>query len=431
MSDTQIQRLQNEIERLKSAIQELTVLNEIAIAASSTLEVSQVLDIIVEKSIRAVQAEQGAILLLTEQEGAPLKTLIRQEALMTGKFASYKVGANITGWVLKHQQPLKIDNLSEDTRFNTTEEERRQIQSALCIPIRFRTEMLGILTVTNKKTFTPFNDSDLRLLSIIAAQSGQLIRNSQLQEETIAKKRMEQELAMARNIQHGLLPTESIDAESLDIASYFNPADEVSGDYYDYFHLGNGRFGIVMADVSGHGTSSALMMTMVKGILHTLAYDFSSTDQLLGKINIILTQIMPPSMFVTVMFLVFDSRERKLYYSNAGHNPLIRCAASQQKCELIELRGPAVGLTKLAKYSEKVIDLQAGDVFVLYTDGITEAFNRNNEMFEETRLLAAVRECGSARQAGEMVTHIVQKVRDFTGDASQSDDMAIIAIKVQ
>lgn len=90
-------------------------------------------------------------MLLTEQEEAPLKTLIRQEALMTGKFASYKVGANITGWVLKHQQPLKIDNLSEDTRFNTTEEERRQIQSALCIPIQFRTEMLGILTVTNKK----------------------------------------------------------------------------------------------------------------------------------------------------------------------------------------------------------------------------------------------------------------------------------------
>jgi sigma-B regulation protein RsbU (phosphoserine phosphatase) len=430
MQDPKIQRLETEIERLKSAVQELTVLNEVAIAASSALEVGEMLDIIVEKSIKAVRAEQGSILLLTEQEDSPLKTLIRQDDFSQSRYASYKVGANITGWVLKNEQPLKIDDLATDTRFVTTEQERKEIRSALCIPIRIRAQMLGILIITNKKTHTPFSDSDMRLLSIIAAQSGQLIRNSQLQEETIAKKRMEHELFMARNIQKGLLPTESLQNEHLEIASYFNAADEVSGDYYDYFDLGEGRIGIVMADVSGHGTSSALMMTMVKGILHSLAYDFESADRLLAKTNVILSQIMPKEMFVTVVFLVVDTASRKLCFSNAGHNPLLLYRSQNKSCEMVELRGPALGLTSLAKYTEKEIDLHTGDIFVLYTDGVTEAFNSKKEMFEETRLVQAVEK--SAREgAFGIIASVRRDLQEFISDAAQSDDVAIIAVKVK
>jgi sigma-B regulation protein RsbU (phosphoserine phosphatase) len=290
--------------------------------------------------------------------------------------------------------------------------------------------MLGILIVTNKKTHTPFSDSDMRLLSIIAAQSGQLIRNSQLQVETLAKKRMEHELAMARNIQKGLLPTESLQNAHLEIASYFNAADEVSGDYYDYFDLGEGRIGIVMADVSGHGTSSALMMTMVKGILHSLAYDFSSADQLLAKTNAILSRIIPKEMFVTVVFAVVDSASRKLRFSNAGHNPLLLYRAQKKACEMVELRGPALGLTSLAKYSEKEIDLQPGDVVVLYTDGVTEAFNKNKEMFEEARLIRAV-EASSEEGAFGIIASVRRDLQEFVGEAAQSDDVAIIAVKVK
>ncbi|MFQ5629255.1 MAG: PP2C family protein-serine/threonine phosphatase [bacterium] len=430
MLDPKIQRLETEIERLKSAIQELTVLNDIAIAASSALEVGEMLDIIVEKSIKAVRAEQGSILLLTEEDDSPLKTLIRQEDFSKSQYASYKVGANITGWVMKHEQPLKIDDLATDTRFATTEQERQEIRSALCIPIRFRAKLLGILIATNKKTRTPFSESDLRLLSIIAAQSGQLIRNSQLQEETIDKKRMEHELGMARNIQKGLLPTESLQNEHLEIASYFNAADEISGDYFDYFDLGEGRIGIVVADVSGHGTSSALMMTMVKGILHSLTYDFSSADRLLTKTNVILSQIMPKEMFVTVVFLVVDSAKRTLHFSNAGHNPLLFYHAQSQSCELVELRGPALGLTTLAKYSEKEIGLHSGDVFVLYTDGVTEAFNSKKEMFEETRLIRAVQASANGSVAA-VITSIRRDLKGFTGESAQSDDVAIIAVKLK
>lgn len=428
MSGSDLEQLQNEIGRLKSAIQELTVLNDLAIAASSSLEVEQVLDIIVEKSIRAVHAEQGSILLVTEQQDAPLKTLIRQEDRRSRLF-TYRVGTNITGWVLKHKQPLKIDNLSKDERFKTTEQERKLIKSVLCLPIQFRGQLLGLLMVTNKTTLEPFSDGDLRLLSIIAAQSGQLIRNSQLQQETLEKKRMEHELAMARKIQRGLLPTAAPEIEGIDIASYFNAADEVSGDYYDYFDLGEKRVGVAMADVSGHGTSSALMMTMVKGILHAMAQEFQSPEHLLAETNLILEHIMPKEMFVTMMFLVFDLETKTLCYSNAGHNPLLVCSGKNGQCEFIELRGPALGITSLARYQQKQIPLHPGDLFVIYTDGVTEAFNLQKEMFEESRLIEAV--AASARApADEVIMHIKTRLDEFTTGAMQSDDVAMIAMKI-
>jgi sigma-B regulation protein RsbU (phosphoserine phosphatase) len=426
--EQRLTHLEGEVNRLKSAIQELTVLNDLATAASSSLEVSEVLDIIVEKSIKAVKAEQGSILLLTEQEESPLKTLIRQQD--RSRLLTYKVGTNITGWVLKHQQPLIIDDLAADERFNTTEQERQEIRSVLCVPIRLRSKLIGILMVTNKKTFEPFNSDDLRLLSIIAAQSGQLIRNSQLQQETLEKKRMEHELTMARNIQRGLLPKKIPEAANLDIASYFNAADEVSGDYYDYFDLGDSRIGIVMADVSGHGASSALVMTMVKGVLQAIKQNFISSDRTLHEMNVILGETIPKDMFVTMMFLVFDFDNMVLKYSNAGHNPLMSYNQQSKCCEFLELRAPALSISNLAVYKEKEIPLNEGDLFVIYTDGVTEAFNEKKEMFEETRFLQAVREVAS-EQAGTTIEHVKKKLYDFMGDASQSDDVAMIAVKIK
>ncbi len=328
--DQKIIQLETEIRRLKSAVEELIVLNELAVATGTTLEVEKMLDIIVEKSIKAVKAEQGSILLVPEEKDAPLKTLIRQQD-QRSRLMTYKVGSHITGWVLKCKQPLMIENLSTDLRFNATEQERKEIKSVLCVPIQLQAKLIGILMVTNKKTHEPFNTDDLRLLSIIAAQSGQFIRNSQLQEEALQKKRMEQQLAVAREIQMSLLPKKVPETKSLGISSYFNPADEVGGDYYDYFLLGE-QIGIVVADVSGHGPSAALVMTMVKGILHSISQKFESTDRILSEVNSILSRIAPTEMFVTMMFLVFDLKKNLLRYSSAGHSRRA-CENSHPSCE--------------------------------------------------------------------------------------------------
>jgi sigma-B regulation protein RsbU (phosphoserine phosphatase) len=427
-ADQNVPRLEREVERLKSAVEELTVLNDLAIAASLALEVDNMLDIIVEKAIKAVKAEQGSILLVTEQADAPLKTLIRQQDERS-RLLTYRVGTHITGWVLKHQQPLQIDDLSTDKRFNPTEQERNEIRSVLCVPIRYKAKIIGILMVTNKKTFDPFSENDLRLLSIIAAQSGQLIRNSQLQQEALDNKRMEHELAMARKIQLNLLPKTTPEAEALEIASYFNPADEVGGDYYDYFPMGEDKIDIVLADVSGHGASSALIMTMAKGVLHSIAHQFENPDDILAEMNKILNPIIPREMFVTIIFLCFDLKNRVLRYSNGGHNPLLLYENETKSCQLLELPGPALGLTNLSVYQAKELKLSSGDLVLIYTDGVTEAFDAHGEMFQESRLVESVE-----KVAAGTPDIIVDRVRDdldkFTGQAAQSDDVAMIAVKM-
>ena len=159
-----VQQLEKEIQRLKLAVDELSVLNDLAIAASSSMEVRQMLDIIVQKSIKAVKAEQGSISLVTEQEETPFRTLIRQVD-RTHDQMPYRVGVHITGWILKNKQPLMIDNLATDQRFKTSEQDEKEIRSVLCVPIWSQAKLIGILMMMNKKTHEPFNVDDQRLLS--------------------------------------------------------------------------------------------------------------------------------------------------------------------------------------------------------------------------------------------------------------------------
>ena len=423
-----IQQLEKEIQRLKSAVEELTVLNDLAVAASSSMEVDQMLNIIVNKSIKAVKAEQGSISLVTEQQEKPFRTLIRQVDRSKQPLA-YRLSDHITGWVLKNRKPLIIGDLSKDNRFLVSEEERKKIRSVLCVPIWSKAKIIGILLMINKKTNNPFDSNDLRLLSIIAAQSGQLILNSQLQEEALEKKRLEQELALARDIQMRLLPIKEPVNAGLEISSFFNPASQVGGDYYDYFDLGNQKIGIVIADVSGHGASSALIMTMVKGILHSIARKFISSNQVLSELNSIIAEILPKGMFITMMFLVFDVEKKILRFSNAGHNPLLFYNNQTKTCQTVELKGCALNLLKNPAYSVKEISLRPSDLIFIYTDGVTEAVNEKKEMFGETRLTKTIEETAD-KSADEIINYIKTKLDSFTGKTPQADDTLMIAVKM-
>ena len=429
MTTIDIQQLEKEVERLKSAVEELTLLNELAMAASSSMEVNQVLDIIVQKSIKAVRAEQGSIMLVTPAEDNPLKTLIRQEDF-SGSPHAYKVGTHISGWVLKHRQPLIVENLATDTRFNVTKRESQEIRSILCVPIIFKAQIIGVLILVNKKTEQPFDKNDLRLLSIIAAQSGQLIRNSQLQEEALEKKRLEHELDLAREIQMDLLPKSDPVTEQIEIASYFKPFAAVGGDYYDYFYLGQDKIGLVIADVSGHGPRAALVMTMVKGILHSITSKFTSVDQALTQINWIISRIVPPEVFVTMMFLAFDLKNKILGLANAGHNPLIYYDHKVKTCQKVEFQACAVNVIPEIQYALKEISVRSNDAFLIYTDGVTEAVNGKNEMFTIERLMQVFKQ--SKDKPAKKILEIIQKELDaFSEGTAQSDDRVIIAVKIK
>jgi len=187
-----IEQLESELEGFRSAVEELKILNEIAVATGKASNIDQTLNIIVQKIIKSVEAEQGLIYLVTPQKDV-FKTFIKQDDTSTLKH-SYQISTNITGWVLLNEKPLLIENLSQDKRFNSTEEEKRAIRSVLCSPIWFEGKIIGIILMINKRdkkspalTSGRFSENELTLLSIIAVQAGQIIKNSQMQREAMIK----------------------------------------------------------------------------------------------------------------------------------------------------------------------------------------------------------------------------------------------------
>lgn len=180
------EELKQKLEQYKWAVKELQLLNDIAVSAGNSRSTDQTLNIIIQKILTAVGAEQGSIMLLTEDENDPFKTYLRKEDFSTLK-PHYRINTSISGWVLKNEEPLIIKNLSKDKRFISTEEEQKDIKSILCAPIWFEGKIIGILTIVNKKDKSEFEESDLNLLSIISIQVGQLIKNSQLQHEYFQK----------------------------------------------------------------------------------------------------------------------------------------------------------------------------------------------------------------------------------------------------
>lgn len=422
-------KLVQENNRLKKTVEDLLTINELARLITTTMPVDKILDRVVGVSVKAIQAEQGTISLLDEQENSdPFKTMIRKVDV-SKPIGRYRLDDHLSGWMLKNRKPLVINDVSTDGMLRGVQLTNEAIQSILSVPLMCKGKLIGILNVFNKKDSGQFSKDDERLLSIIASQSAQVIENARLYQEEKQLRKYEQELELARNIQQGLIPKELPETKLLDIASFFNPADEVGGDYFDYFNLGKEQIAVVMADVSGHGASAALVMTMLKGIVHALTHEIESPDRVLADINVILNEIAPKDKFVTMVFLVFDLEKKQLRYSNAGHNPLLYYNPELNSCQLLELKGPALGLSNLSVYQEKTLELNPGELILIYTDGVTEAFNEKGEMFEEARLIETVQEVTKER-AENIIDHVKGKLHQFKNGASQNDDVAMIAVKV-
>ena len=188
-----IKELEERISKLQISVEELKVLNDIAVSSSKTTDIDQILNLIVQKSITALQAEQGTILLITHNKEKPFTTIVRQDDSSNLKH-EYHIGMNITGWVLNNKKPLIIEDLSVDKRFKPSEEEIKNIHSVLCVPVWFEGSIIGLMMLINKKNRKYFTNNDLTLLAIISVQAGQLIKNLELQRESILKRKESEKL---------------------------------------------------------------------------------------------------------------------------------------------------------------------------------------------------------------------------------------------
>jgi sigma-B regulation protein RsbU (phosphoserine phosphatase) len=251
------------------------------------------------------------------------------------------------------------------------------------------------------------------------------------------KKRMEEELRIARHIQMSLLPRGPLDMPGLGVTALCVPAREVGGDYYDFFPLGRDRLGVLIADVAGKGTSAALYMAELKGLVLSLSQIYHSPRQLLIEANRILSEHLDSRSFITMTYAVIDVPNGTMTYSRAGHTPLIYLPANTNgSAQVLVPNGMVLGLRIDGAaemfnnlLEEKQISLHTGDVIVFYTDGITEAMNPASDLFGESRLSRIVEEHGHL-ESGELRERILREIEAFVGSADQHDDMTMILIKI-
>jgi sigma-B regulation protein RsbU (phosphoserine phosphatase) len=251
--------------------------------------------------------------------------------------------------------------------------------------------------------------------------------------EQAEKERLEEELRIARQIQMSLLPQDTVGLPGLRIAALCLPAAEVGGDYYDLLPLSDTRMGVLVADVSGKGTSAALYMAELKGLVLSLSRIHDSPARLLAEANRILAANMDSRSFITMTYAVVDTAARTLRYARAGHNPLIRLEAATGRTHVLAPQGIGLGMDRGDRFEEVLeeaeVKLAQGDVFLFFTDGLSEAMNAQAELFGEQRLRDVI-EQAEALGTDDLKDRILDSVRDFVGGAAQHDDMTMVILKV-
>lgn len=301
-------------------------------------------------------------------------------------------------------------------------------------PIHTGNRLLGCLMVGEKKSEATFRQDDFTFLAATARQAAFAAENASLYERVAEQERLKHELAIARKIQLSSLPQTVPNIEGLSISGYSTPAFEVGGDYYDYFWEGTHQLTVVVGDVSGKGTSAALNMSKMQGIMATLEGEQLGPAEILTRANRILYREMDKQSFITAQCARFDMKRRELRLARAGHLPLFHYNARQNQVKTLLPKGIGLGLENKGLFEslieEQIISLENGDIFVFLSDGITEALDPEHKTFGEKPIPTLIRQ--HADQSPKAIQRAVfEAVSRHAAHAAQHDDQTMVVVKVE
>ncbi len=257
---------------------------------------------------------------------------------------------------------------------------------------------------------------------------------SKAEDDSARLSELQADLNVATEIQANLLPKKIPKLPGMDISAYYRPSKDVGGDYYDFIEIEEGRLGLVVADVSGKGVSGSMVMTMFRSVLRMHAKGSLRTSDPLIHTNRQMAEDIKRGMFVTCYYILleYDNNGASVRVASAGHNPMIYWRKKTRKCHMINPKGIAIGFDKGPVFEntlqEQRFPLEPGDRLVVFTDGVVEAMNEDNEEYGDDRLLRLVLEHAECT-SGKFINLVVQDVEAFSGNAPQSDDITILTLR--
>jgi serine phosphatase RsbU (regulator of sigma subunit) len=330
--------------------------------------------------------------------------------------------------VMKNHESILTSDALFDDRFKAGQSvEIQQIRSLMCVPLWNNREVIGLIYLDSRQRAGLFTRDDLTLLTHLANVAAVKIENARLFEQAVAAERMEQEIQKAAEIQNHLLPTDGPPIAGYDVFGTSLMCRAVGGDYYDYLPLEEGLIGVALGDVAGKGLPAALLMASLQASLRALSELGLPPDNMMTRLNRLLCRTVPENRFVTFFYSLLDPAKHTLTYVNAGQNPpyIVR---QGQPAERLAQTGPPLGLFDTTKYTAKTVSMDAGDILVCYSDGVTEARGGTEEEFGEERLTDLV----GREHAGtpiDIIKRITEAMLSFCAGHSYQDDVTMVVLK--
>jgi serine phosphatase RsbU (regulator of sigma subunit) len=330
--------------------------------------------------------------------------------------------------LLRSGQLVRAVNIVECTRLQYAFRHAGETEGLLfhaTVPLIIEKRPVGLINIATEE-WEFLSSADLQFLSAAGSQVAVALERARLHDLAETQRtRLEKELEMARAVQKSLLPTQLPTILGFTVAADWRPAREVAGDFYDFFSLPDGRWGIVLADVSGKGAPAALYMAMARSLIRSEAGRYSNPSAVLTEVNRRLLVESCNEMFVTIFYAIVDAAQRSLTYASAGHDPPFLRRASGS-VERLALGGLIMGVFEEVSFSDETLKLESGDMLVAHTDGLTDIVNQQDAAYGHTRLADTIHSAPAGAQ--DMLAHIFRDLMAFAGPVPQPDDITLLVL---
>ena len=422
-------------------------------AFRETIRPQELHRLIVEGATRILDANGGA-LYLTDRTGGKLTpafiskgcpplvdvppNILQQAAVTPIALESYlrlhsvTPGEGMIGRLWQTGQPICLNDTSEVPELVKSRGSALGTGSVMAAALSYGKQDLGVLAIANGPIGAPFSQGDFVVFKSIAEQSAFALYNAIIYSMANEKKRLDHDLEIARDIQRILLPAEAPAINGFQISGISVPSRQVSGDYFDYIRVDDERLGVAIADVSGKGVPASLIMAICRSVLRSEAARNPSPADVLRKVNRQLYPDIKEDMFISMAYLILDHQRHGITLARAGHDAPLLYKQQSQTVTPVKSPGMVVGIDSGSVFDRLTIDfavpLERDDCLVLYTDGVTEALNAEEDEFGLDRMIQSVR-ASATDGAQTIVKRIIEDVRNFTGSVPQNDDITLIAIR--
>jgi serine phosphatase RsbU (regulator of sigma subunit) len=408
------------------------LLRDITLKIRGTLDLDKILNLLLDMLAEIINYDAAGIFILSEDINHPGYQYSKQKisSMVQRGFGNLPLGSDemlmegkgVIGQTIKIGKPIILNDVTKNKHYIAG---RKETKSEITTPILLESKTIGAFNVESDK-LAAFDKDDIEVLNFFAEAASISIEKALLHHQILEKKKIEEQLKLAKNVQLSLLPNTEPEIEGYTFASVCIPTYEIGGDYFDYVPIDENRLAILIADVSGDGVPAALIMAAMRALLRNNAKNFSEPSALMETLNEQVGEFMRKRDFISIFYGILNHKEHSFVYTNCGHNPALHFTS--HKINLLEGGDPSLNIIKGLRFKTFKIELRKSDQILFYTDGVVEVFSKDKKQFGLKRLINEFQKI-SNNSPSEIIQHLISSTKNFSGSGYYDDDFTLLILK--